>query len=88
MPDLLTHYATSLLIATRALPLRHALLFALVGLLPDVDALLKIHRSATALKAQRTNRIEELNYDSRIIAIKTLAFRSLSVAQSTRVHKI
>jgi len=47
MPDLLTHYATSLLIATRALPLRHALLFALVGLLPDVDALLKIHRSAT-----------------------------------------
>jgi len=47
MPDLLTHYATSLLIATRALPLRHAALLALVGLLPDVDALLKIHRSAT-----------------------------------------
>jgi len=47
MPDLLTHYATSLLIATRALPLRHAALLALVGLLPDVDALFKIHRSAT-----------------------------------------
>jgi len=47
MPDLLTHYATSLLIATRALPMRHAALLALVGLLPDVDALLKIHRSAT-----------------------------------------
>jgi len=47
MPDLLTHYATSLLIATRAQPLRHAALLALVGLLPDIDALLKIHRSAT-----------------------------------------
>jgi len=47
MPDLLTHYVTSLLIATRALPMRHAVLLALVGLLPDVDALLKIHRSAT-----------------------------------------
>jgi len=47
MPDLLTHYATSLLIATRALPLRHAALLALAGLLPDIDALLKIHRSAT-----------------------------------------
>jgi len=44
MPDLLTHYATSLLLTSRVSRVRYAVLTALIGLLPDVDSLLRIHR--------------------------------------------
>lgn len=44
MPDLLAHYALSLLVATRVLSLRVAILIALAGLAPDVDALARVHR--------------------------------------------
>lgn len=44
MPDLLSHYALSLLISSRVSKFRHALLFALFGLLPDVDVFFRIHR--------------------------------------------
>lgn len=47
MPDLLAHYAASLLVSSRRLQLKQALLISLVGLLPDVDALLRVHRWAT-----------------------------------------
>ena len=47
MPDLLTHYVVSYLIASRLFRFRYALALALVGLLPDVDALLRIHRWVT-----------------------------------------
>lgn len=47
MPDLLTHYVVSYLIASRLFKSRYALALALVGLLPDVDALLRIHRWIT-----------------------------------------
>ena len=47
LPDLLTHYAVSYLIASRSLKPKRALLVALVGLLPDIDALFRIHRWAT-----------------------------------------
>ena len=47
MPDLLTHYAVSFLIASRVTSLKRSSLLALAGLLPDVDALLRIHRSVT-----------------------------------------
>ncbi len=47
MPDLLAHYAVSLLIASRVTSLKRAPLLALAGLLPDADALLRIHRWAT-----------------------------------------
>jgi len=43
MPDLLTHYATSLLLTSRVSRVRYAVLTALIGL-PDVDSLLRIHR--------------------------------------------
>lgn len=44
MPELITHYAVSLLISSRVLSLKYAVLLALVGLLPDIDALFRIHR--------------------------------------------
>ena len=44
---MLTHYAVSYLIASRSLKPKRALLVALVGLLPDIDALFRIHRWAT-----------------------------------------
>lgn len=44
MPDLLTHYVVSYLVSSRVFRFREALLIALVGLLPDVDVLLMIHR--------------------------------------------
>lgn len=44
MPELVTHYMVSLLLSSRVMSLRHALLLALVGLLPDVDVLFRIHR--------------------------------------------
>jgi len=47
MPDIATHYALSLLVASRAIRLRYALPLALAGLLPDLDSLLRVHRSFT-----------------------------------------
>ena len=44
MPDLLTHYMASYLIARALVEPRRALLLAFVGLLPDVDALFLVHR--------------------------------------------
>jgi membrane-bound metal-dependent hydrolase YbcI (DUF457 family) len=47
MPDALTHYASSYLVSRAALKPERAALAALAGLLPDLDALLRIHRWAT-----------------------------------------
>jgi len=47
MPDLLAHYASSVLVARVRVDTRIALLVGLVGLIPDVDALLRIHRWIT-----------------------------------------
>jgi len=47
MPDLLTHYMASYLVAKALVEPRRALLLAFVGLLPDVDALLLVHRWVT-----------------------------------------
>jgi hypothetical protein len=47
MPDLLTHYMASYLVARALVGPRRALLLAFVGLLPDVDALLLVHRWVT-----------------------------------------
>ena len=47
MPDLLTHYMASYLVARALVEPRRALLLAFVGLLPDVDALLLVHRRVT-----------------------------------------
>ncbi|MEM0361262.1 MAG: metal-dependent hydrolase [Sulfolobales archaeon] len=44
MPEIITHYAVSLLISSRTVSLKYAVLLALVGLLPDIDALFRIHR--------------------------------------------
>lgn len=44
MPELIAHYVLSLLISSRMLSLRYAALLALLGLLPDIDALFRIHR--------------------------------------------
>ena len=42
-----THYAFSLLLSSRFMKLRHALLFAFVGILPDLDVIFRVHRSLT-----------------------------------------
>jgi hypothetical protein len=47
MPDLLAHYIASYLVAKAIIEPRRALLLAFVGLLPDVDALLLVHRWVT-----------------------------------------
>ncbi|MHC1637262.1 MAG: metal-dependent hydrolase [Candidatus Nezhaarchaeales archaeon] len=47
MPDLLTHYAVSYLISSRAAKAKQAAILALIGLLPDIDVLFRIHRWAT-----------------------------------------
>jgi membrane-bound metal-dependent hydrolase YbcI (DUF457 family) len=47
MPDLLAHYASSVLVARVRVDTKTALLIGLVGLIPDVDALLRIHRWIT-----------------------------------------
>jgi membrane-bound metal-dependent hydrolase YbcI (DUF457 family) len=47
MPDLLAHYASSVLVARVRVDTRITLLIGLVGLIPDVDALLRIHRWIT-----------------------------------------
>jgi len=44
LPDAAAHYVVSLLIASRVVRLRYALLLALAGLLPDIDALFRVHR--------------------------------------------
>jgi len=44
LPDLVTHYFISLLICSRGTRLKYALFIALIGLLPDVDVIFKIHR--------------------------------------------
>jgi len=47
MPDLITHYVSSYLVARSALRPRYAALLALAGLLPDIDVLLRVHRWVT-----------------------------------------
>ncbi len=47
MPDVLAHYAASLLVASRLLPWRSALVVAVAGLLPDLDVVFGWHRSPT-----------------------------------------
>jgi membrane-bound metal-dependent hydrolase YbcI (DUF457 family) len=47
MPDLLAHYASSVLVARVRVDTRIALLVGFVGLIPDVDALFRIHRWIT-----------------------------------------
>ncbi len=47
MPDLLTHYAISYLIASRIVKPKYALVIAIAGILPDIDALLRVHRWIT-----------------------------------------
>ena len=47
MPDLLAHFASSALVARVRVDTRVVLLVGLVGLIPDVDALLRIHRWIT-----------------------------------------
>jgi membrane-bound metal-dependent hydrolase YbcI (DUF457 family) len=47
MPDLLAHYASSVLVARVRVDTKTALLIGLVGLIPDIDALLRIHRWIT-----------------------------------------
>ena len=47
MPDLLAHYLVSYLTARTIVKPRYALIIAFVGLLPDVDALLGVHRWVT-----------------------------------------
>jgi len=42
MPNLLTHYASSVLVARTRLGLKKSLLLGLVGLLPDIDVLLHV----------------------------------------------
>jgi len=44
VPDLLAHYALSVLVARTRVGTRWALLLGLLGLLPDVDALLRVRR--------------------------------------------
>ena len=47
MPDLLAHYALSVLVAKTRVSTKWALLLGILGLLPDIDALLRIHRWLT-----------------------------------------
>jgi membrane-bound metal-dependent hydrolase YbcI (DUF457 family) len=47
MPDLLAHYALSVLVAKTRVSAKWALLLGLIGLLPDIDVLLRIHRWLT-----------------------------------------
>ncbi len=47
MPDVLTHYVTSYLISTRFRDEKTSLIIAISGILPDMDALLGMHRWVT-----------------------------------------
>ena len=47
MPDLLAHYALGVLVAKTRVSAKWALVLGLIGLLPDIDVLLRIHRWLT-----------------------------------------
>ena len=47
MPDVLTHFITSYVIASRIAGYRRAVLLCLFGLLPDIDVFLGMHRWCT-----------------------------------------
>ncbi|MEM2080286.1 MAG: hypothetical protein QW104_06370, partial [Nitrososphaerota archaeon] len=47
MPELLLHFAISFSLAALVLGLKKGLLVGLVGILPDLDALARVHRSFT-----------------------------------------
>jgi len=47
LPDLLTHYTVSYLVSSRFTSARYSIVIALVGLLPDIDALMRVHRWIT-----------------------------------------
>ena len=47
MPDLLAHYALGVLVAKTRVSTKWALVLGLIGLLPDIDVLLRIHRWLT-----------------------------------------
>lgn len=47
MPDLLTHYTVSYLVLVRVFSLKKALALSLIGLLPDIDVVLGVHRWST-----------------------------------------
>jgi hypothetical protein len=47
MPELLLHFAIPFALVAPVLGIRRALLAALIAILPDIDALMYIHRSAT-----------------------------------------
>ncbi len=47
MPDALAHYAVSYLVASRVTKYKYALFIALIGLLPDIDVILRVHRWVT-----------------------------------------
>jgi len=47
MPDIVTHYAFSLLLSSRFVRLRYALVLAFMGVLPDIDVVFRVHRSLT-----------------------------------------
>jgi membrane-bound metal-dependent hydrolase YbcI (DUF457 family) len=47
MPDLLAHYVLSVLVAKTRVSAKWALLLGILGLIPDIDALLRIHRWLT-----------------------------------------
>ena len=47
MPDALAHYAVSYLVASKVTKPKYSLLRALIGLLPDIDVPLRVHRWVT-----------------------------------------
>lgn len=47
MPDLLAHYALSILVAKTRFNTKKALLLGVIGVLPDVDVLFRVHRWIT-----------------------------------------
>jgi len=47
LPDIVTHYLASYLVARAALRPRYAALIALIGLLPDIDVLVRVHKWVT-----------------------------------------
>jgi len=78
LPDLLTHYISSYLISKTLLSPRYAAILALVGLIPDLDALIRIHRSLThsiplALAASAPMLVVMYLVKRRYLGIATLA---------------
>ena len=47
MPDLLAHYALSILVAKTRFNTKKALLLGVIGVIPDIDALFRLHRWIT-----------------------------------------